>query len=208
MNENYQDFLGLGDTLKGGEEKVEEVRLGLLGFRREVDSLKGKVEIRRQEIERLLRERRKITKDERVGKSLLEADAKLLELEEGLGLRANRYAAADGSLNFDCSESEEESDADQASHTVLISRLSRRVHQYLYLRKLISKIGPNHPFLSRQEGRVTKVRQTLLLDLNNALAQVRSLEGSGGQILRLLSLYREMGEAREALNMVRKSNQQ
>ena len=32
MNANYEDFLGLGGQLKGGEERVEEVRLGVLGF--------------------------------------------------------------------------------------------------------------------------------------------------------------------------------
>jgi hypothetical protein len=34
VNSNYQDFLNLGNSLHGGEEKVEEVRIGLLGFRK------------------------------------------------------------------------------------------------------------------------------------------------------------------------------
>ena len=31
VNTNYEQFLSLGSDLKGGEEKVEDVRVGLLG---------------------------------------------------------------------------------------------------------------------------------------------------------------------------------
>ena len=54
MNEKYQDFLSLGSSLRGGEDKIEEVRLGLLGFRRDVEGLRDMVEERRKEVEGLL----------------------------------------------------------------------------------------------------------------------------------------------------------
>ena len=206
MNENYQDFLGLGDTLKGGEEKVEEVRLGILGFQREVDTLRKKVEVRRQEIEALVQERREITRKERLGRNLLEVETKLVELEEGLEVQTNGYTAGADSSGLDFSGSEEDSDEEEAPDGVLLSRLSRRTQQYLYLRKLVNKVGASLPFLLKQETRFRKVRQTLLLDLNNALAQARSSGGTEDSILKLLSLYRDIGEPAEALRVIKRSN--
>ena len=206
VNENYQDFLGLGDSLKGGEEKVEEVRLGLLGFRREVDALKLKVEGRREDIEGLVQERREIAAKERVGRNLLDVDTKLGELEESLELRTDWQGPKKENLELNFSESEE-SEMDDASHTIALSRLSRRIQQYLYLRKLVKKIGPGHPFIVKQEGRFQKVRQTLLLDLSNALLQVKGSSGSEDRTLALLSLYRDIGESAEALKILKKPNQ-
>ena len=207
VNENYQDFLGLGDSLKGGEEKVEEIRLGLLGFRREVDALKTKVDVRREEIETLIQERRDIAQRERVGRNLLEVDSKLSELEESLELQqANGNGANQEILDLDFSESEE-SETDDAGHTIPISRLSRRTQQYLYLRKLVKKVGTSHPFIVKQDGRFQKVRQTLLLDLNDALLQVRGSYGGEDRTLRLLTLYRDIGESGEALKTVKRPNQ-
>ncbi|KAK3402592.1 hypothetical protein B0T20DRAFT_485244 [Sordaria brevicollis] len=37
INANYTSFLSLGDELKGGEERVEDVRVGVLGFKRAVE---------------------------------------------------------------------------------------------------------------------------------------------------------------------------
>ena len=194
--------MGLGDSLKGGEEKVEEVRLGLLGFRREVDGLKSKVGERREEIEALIQERRAITQEERIGRNLLEVETKLSELEESLGLQAGP-AVGDDSLGLDFSESEE-SDTDDAGYSVLLARLARRTQRFLYLRKVVNKVGTDHPFISKQEGRFQKVRQTLLLDLNNALAQTRGISGVEDRTLKLLSLYREIGEASEALRIIKR----
>ncbi|KAI1580492.1 COG2 multi-domain protein [Pyrenophora tritici-repentis] len=60
VNSNYQDFLNLGNSLHGGEEKVEEVRVGLLGFRKEVDGLMEVVGSREEEVKELLDERRDV----------------------------------------------------------------------------------------------------------------------------------------------------
>ena len=51
VNTNYEQFLSLGSDLKGGEEKVEDVRVGLLGFKRGVEDVRGKVRERRGEVE-------------------------------------------------------------------------------------------------------------------------------------------------------------
>ena len=204
MNENYEDFLGLGDSLKDGEEKVEEVRVGLLGFRREIDGLKSKVEARKGEIEGLVQERKKLMREEQTGRNLLEVDAKLLELEESLQLQTNGYSTRQESLDLDFSESEDESETDDAGQSVPLARLTRRIQQFLYVQKLVQKIGPEHPFLASQEGRSQKIRQILVLDLNNALQQARAIGGNNDRLLKLLLLYKDLGAPAEALKTLKR----
>ncbi|RMZ68104.1 hypothetical protein GMOD_00004289 [Pyrenophora seminiperda CCB06] len=70
VNSNYQDFLNLGNSLNGGEEKVEEVRVGLLGFRKEVDGLVDVVGSREEEVKKLLGERRDVRRKIETGRRL------------------------------------------------------------------------------------------------------------------------------------------
>ena len=50
VNSNYQDFLGLGSSLKGGDEKVEEIRVGLLGFQKDVEGIRTNIEQREEDV--------------------------------------------------------------------------------------------------------------------------------------------------------------
>lgn len=194
VNDNYQDFLGLGGSLRGGEEKVEEVRVGLLGFRREVDTLKEKVQQRRKEVDGLLGERRAITKDIRIGRALLEVDSRLEELEERLMVGNDRARTSSDEQNddMDISDSDENSEDESGSgDSIPLSRLRRRAQQYIYIKRLVAKIGPEHPFLIKQEERLLRIRQTLLLDLGTALHQ--GAAGSGdpqgkGRTLKILAI--------------------
>ena len=43
VNRDYADFVGLGRSLGGGGGKVEDLRVGLMHFRREVEGLVGKL---------------------------------------------------------------------------------------------------------------------------------------------------------------------
>src|SRR5579862_6606667 len=81
VNTDYHDYLSLGDSLRGGGEKVEEVKVGVLAFRGGVEEGREKVRVRRVEVEGLLGERRRIRKDIRLGRGLVEVDRRLEELE-------------------------------------------------------------------------------------------------------------------------------
>lgn len=57
MNRDYAAFIGLGSSVKGGEQRVEDLKMGLLGFRREVEGVVGMLVKAREEVERELRKK-------------------------------------------------------------------------------------------------------------------------------------------------------
>jgi hypothetical protein len=198
VNENYQDFLSLGGSLQGGEEKIEEVRLGLLGFRRDVGALKDKVGAKQKEVEGLVTERKAIREDIQLGRALLDIDQRLQELEERLTISMIRPAESpEDDEGFSVSSDSENGTEDEQSGGVPTSRLQRHAQQYMYVTKLRDKIGRDHPFLVKQQGRVTRLRNTILLDLSNALKQsVKSMDQE--RTMKVLGIYRDMDEAEEA----------
>ena len=206
MNENYADFVGLGSDLRGGGEKVEEVRVGVLGVRRGVEGLVGLVGERRAEVEGLVGEMRRVGRERRVGRGLLVVEGGLAKLEERLGVERGRGAGeGDGDKLGGFSEGggsdddEEEEEGGQEGG-VSVMRLQRNVEQFVKVKRVVERIGADHPFLVKQENRVLRIRQTLLLDLGSALRQMDLVnEQDKGRTLNILGLYRDMGETEEAL---------
>ena len=193
--------------MKGGDEKVEEVRLGLLGFRREVEGLQDKVDGRRKEVEELVEARKSISESVQVGRRLLETERKIGELEGRLLLASTGPGKAEvNEEDMVLSESEEESDEEPESNGIGIPRLRRHMEQYMYIKGLIERTGPDHPFLVKQEERVLRLKQTVVLDLNSALKQaVAGNEDMRGDLLKLLGVYKQMGEASEAMQILKES---
>ena len=193
--------------MKGGDEKVEEVRLGLLGFRREVEGLRGKVDGRRKEVEELVEERRRIRESVQLGRRLLEIERKIGDLEGRLMLASTSPQGTEANEEgIVLSESDDESDEEPESDGISVRRLRRHMEQYMCIKGLVEKTGPEHPFLVQQEERVLRLKQTVLLDLNSALKQaVAGGEDMRGDLLKLLGIYRQMGEASEAVQVLKES---
>lgn len=207
MNDNYEGFLGLGNDLRGGDEKVEEVRVGLLGFKREIDSLKEKTEARRQEAEAHVLERQQIVQEMRTGKDLLEIDSRLEDLERSLDItpKANGHSKRPtDDANLDLSD-ESDSEIDEDTSAVPLSKIHRRVQQYTDMQRLVKRVGPQHPFIAAQDPRLKKIKQTLLMDLANTLKQCKKSD-SQAQTLKVLKLYETIGAAKEALFVLRISS--
>ncbi|KAL9103833.1 MAG: hypothetical protein Q9163_001153 [Psora crenata] len=200
VNSNYEDFLGLGRDLRGGDEKVEELRLGVLGFKRELEGLKYKVRERRDEVERLVEERKRVRQRITLGKGLLEVERRVKGLEEKLMLAPGNGNNGDeqGSLTDSDEASEEEMEGG-----VDVSKLRRNAELYIYIEKLVRRFGAEHPFLAKQKERVRRLRQTVLLDLNNALVQSAAAGKQG--ILQILEVYKVMDASREAVYVLKEA---
>ena len=197
--------------MKGGDEKVEEVRFGLLSFKKEVEGLRAKVVDRKHEIEVLIGQRKRVLKQVQLGRRLLEVGQRIEDLEERLMLASNgsrkpHMNGEDAEESESDVESEDEDEDEDETDGIPISRLQRHMEQYMYIRQSIAKIGDEHPFLMKHEERVSRLRQTVLLDLDNGLKQA----AAGGEqdrddLLKLLELYKQMGEENEAISVLKES---
>lgn len=202
VNANYEEFLSLGLRLKGGEEKIEEVRVGVLGFSREVGNVRDAVAEKVQEVATLLEEKKRIRKDVMVGRRLLEIEERLEDLEARLMVEpSNSLSANNTSANDDASgdsdedEDYEDGDGDSATSATL-ARLRKHAQAYLLLTHLTQKLH-HHPFITAQQSRLLRIRNTLLLDLRTSLKQAQTAGVGGKQLLDFLVIYRELGEGEE-----------
>lgn len=206
VNENYQDFLSLGTSLRGGEEKVEGVKVGLLSFQRDVQSIRDKVDARRREMEELLNEKRRLRTHTDIGKDLLNYADRIEELEHRLMIE-DKSAPREGTPSADESdaesdlygsgseESDEEEELTDGTTPISLRRLERHVQKYVFLTSLADRVGEEHPFLLAQQPRVAKIKSTVLLDLKTALEQAKHAGAKRDtRTMAALRLYDLMGE--------------
>ncbi|PSK36638.1 Conserved oligomeric Golgi complex subunit 2 [Elsinoe australis] len=190
VNGEYEDLMGVGMMLSGGEEKVEGVRVGVLGFGREVEGLRGVVNGRKEEVGRLLGERRRVRGEVAVGRRLLEVEERVGELERRLGIRATEEGEED--------EEEEEGEGEDDG----LGRLRGNVRLFGQMRGLMESVG-EHPFFEAQVRRIKMIRDALLLDLGAALRTARKDEGQKTTVLEVIRMYRDIGEAAEAVRVLK-----
>jgi len=183
VNDNYQDFLSLGSTLSGGEEKVEEVRVGLLGFQRELSVIRSKVDARRDDVTKLLEEKRKLKQEIKLGRALVEIAERIEDLEGQLMIgEAVKEKSRNGPVDTDMAgESEydsfsEDSDDDESSAADGESRstarkLERLVDQFMVAQVLIGRHDAKQAFVATQRARLRQIQNTLRMDINSAQKQ-------------------------------------
>jgi hypothetical protein len=185
VNDNYQDFLSLGSTLSGGEEKVEEVRVGLLGFQRELGLIRSKVESRRHDVATLMGDKRSLKQEIMLGRALLEIAERIEDLEGHLMIgeaaqRKSDNGLPDGNTDDEAAfdsfseDSDEEYSADE--YQPRVRRLERLVEQYLTVQVLISRHGAEHPFIVTQEERLHQIQVTLRLDIEATMKQAQGTD--------------------------------
>jgi conserved oligomeric Golgi complex subunit 2 len=218
VNENYQDFLSLGGALHGGEEKVEEIRVGLLGFQRDVTAIHAKVEARKTEMQSLLQEKKKFREKANVGRALLDIAERIEELEQRLmisnikksnGTASHSEDTASDAGDFDSDDTDSDGDLEEdgdESAIIPVKKLENHVQKYVYINSESERIGNTHPFVVGQQPRLQKIRSTLLLDLNTALKQSRKAgtkdEARTVKILRFYDLLKAESSAVSALKQL------
>lgn len=204
VNNEYQGFLELGQDLKGGGGKVDEVKVGVLGFQKGVTTLRDVVAARKQDVESLLKERQEIRHEISLGRGILMVAERVEDLEDALSLGEKQIQDDDWS-----DEEEDEDDLDLDSEEggalVNISRLRRLVHTFVTTDQQIQRLGgTTHPFLAKLSVRMQNIHKTLLIDLGNALKQAKNLKTVGGpRLLKIVNLYSDMNEGSTALKLLK-----
>ncbi|KAK5941163.1 hypothetical protein PMZ80_006440 [Knufia obscura] len=194
VNDNYTEFLSLGEKLRGGEERIEEVRVGLLGFRGDVGGVRDLVSERGDEVRGLLGEKRGLRRDGAVGRGLLEVDERLEELEGRLGIAQHGVEklskndapeddtqigdfkdwdeswTADDMDELDLMPSDyEEEDEKTQQDSDIPRRLRRNLEQLQIIQVLSKRCGEQHPFILAQRDRISQIKDVLRRDLESAI---------------------------------------
>lgn len=198
VNDNYQDFLSLGSILQGGEERIEEIRVGLLSFQRDLKSVRDNVKQRRGDVAALIDEKTRLASEAQDGKSLLEIGEQIEDLEVSLMIGTSTETPE----GMEGQEFSDESDADVEDGGMSIHRLERHVEQYLILGLLIRRHKPSHPYIMAQSDRIFRIKSTISLDLEGALKHFQSLRRARPDDLspidRLTELARVLNETQPA----------
>ncbi|KHN95641.1 COG complex component 2 [Metarhizium album ARSEF 1941] len=204
VNANYTAFLSLGSELKGGDEKVQDVKVALMGFRRAVEEVKVKVAERRDEARSLNNELRLVRLDIEQGRKMLELDDRISALEERLSVDSLPAPAGRNEWDSDSSDGEEE-DASLPglldSSPAKLLQLAKACGEIVLLK---GSLDQKYPFVVKLEERLARCRNTLLLDLGNALKEAKGA-GIQGQdrVLKYLAIYRVLGAQGEAIKALR-----
>lgn len=209
VNANYEQFLSLGSNLKGGEERLEDVRMGLLGFKRSVSDVREKVGARKSEIQGLLEEKLDVSKQIGLGRKLLEFNARLVELEDSLMIDSSGQTIS-RSPESTWSDSEDEREADDEASTmgIDIGKLHRLADNFRSIEQLTKNIGIQHLFISSQQPRVMRIRNTIILDLTTSLKQTQLTEKGKNKLLKILGIYGDLGAAEDAIKTLKDIKQQ
>jgi conserved oligomeric Golgi complex subunit 2 len=165
----------LGSTLSGGEEKVEEIRVGLLAFQRDLTSVKDNVEHRRTKVAVLINDRRSTIKQIQVGKSLLEIAERLEDLEASLMIGGTTDEAHKGAQS-ETKYLSDESDDDAEDGQIALHRLELHAEQYLILQLQLQRHSPTQRYIQSQSDRISRIKSTLGLDLEGALKHCKSVQ--------------------------------
>lgn len=197
VNTNYTSFLSLGSELNGGEERVEDVRVSLLGFRRQVEEVKGRIGDRGREVGGLNRELAAVRKDVEAGRRMLELNDKLEELESRLAVNG---------AEADSDESEDEDDEDSDTVGASTTKLAGLARDYMAVKDLADTIGRDTPFVKKLGERMAKCRSTILLDLGTALKGAKKAGVVGqGKLLKLMGIYASMDAQLDAVKTLKGS---
>lgn len=208
VNANYTSFLQLGDELKGGEERVEDIRVALLGFKRVVEEVQGRIRERRVEVGQLNGELKGVKGAVEMGRQMLELDERVKGLEARLavGSAGQRRKGGEDSEDEDeeeDSEEEEEEEEDDDDDGFVGSRpakLAGLAREYMVVDRLATSLGRSLPFVRKMEERLTRCRNTILLDLSTATKEARKAGARGeGRVLRYLAIYRTLDAQVEAV---------
>ncbi|KZZ98657.1 hypothetical protein AAL_03175 [Moelleriella libera RCEF 2490] len=205
VNSNYTAFLSLGSELKGGDEKVGDVKVALLGFRRAVEEVKAKVATRTGETTSLNNELHSVRSSIERGRKLLELHERLLALEGRLTVDSLPTGAAATGPGWDSDGTDDDDESEKGPLGSSPAKLLQSAIQYDSIEKLRNSMDRQHPYVIKQEERLLRCRNTLLLDLGTALKEAKSAGGPTGQdrVLKYLAIYPLLSAEADAIKTLK-----
>lgn len=204
VNGCYEEFLSLGGSVRGGEEKVEGLRVGLAGVGREISGLQGLVSEREAVVQRLVRERRVMRGEIAQGRGLMLWEGRVAALERGLMIDGvGSGGAGKGAESSEEEESLDFENEEDEGDVLGLARLKARVAEFMAVQRMAGRLGRGHPLIVANGERVARVRNTLLLDLGTALRQgrVEKMQGDGA-VVEIMKLYRDLDAGKEAVRVL------
>ncbi|OIW30183.1 hypothetical protein CONLIGDRAFT_359007 [Coniochaeta ligniaria NRRL 30616] len=211
VNANYASFLGLGDELRGGAEGVGDVRVALLGFRRQVEEVRRLVGERRAEVGRVAGDLGKVRGGIEMGRGMVELDERIGLLEGRLVVqsygggkeRREEGDDEDGWWEEEDSDEGEEEDTEAGFVGSSPAKLEALARSYLLIEQLADSLGRDLPFVRKMEERIIRCRNTILLDLSTALREARKAGSRGhSRLLRYLAIYAILDADAEAVRVL------
>ena len=208
VNGHYASFLGLGDELRGGGERVGDVRVALLGFRRQVEEVRRAVGERRGEVALVVGELGRVRAAVEVGRGLVEVEERVGLLEGRLEVGSyggGKDAGEEWWEGGDSSEGEEEEERDGEVGFVGSSpgKLEGLARSCVAVEQLADSLGRELPFVRKMEERLLRCRNTILLDLSTAVREARKAGNRGkGRLIRYLAVYAILDADAEAIRVL------
>jgi hypothetical protein len=203
VDAEYAAFLALGDSLRGGDERVAEARVGLLGFERGAREVREAVARRRADVARACADGARVRREVALGRELLAAAEKVELLEASL-------AATDTASETEDDDDDDHDDAvDGDALLVGLGRLRHLVVAYTLARQQIDRIRKEHPdipYTNVLDRKAAHIRNTLVLDLGAAL-RLHSRGGNRAQagLMKVMKLYADMGESASAVEILKEA---
>lgn len=196
VNANYTSFLSLGSELKGGEERVEDVRVGLLGFRRAIEEVKGRVGDRGREIQGLSTELGGVRGE-------IETGRRMLELNDRLELLEGRLALDGAEVDSDESEDDEDEEENQIVGSSA-TKLAALAKDYTTIDAMADDIGRDTSYVKKLAERIAKCRATILLDVGTTIKAAKKAGPSGQEkLIKLMAVCSTLDAQKEAIKALK-----
>jgi len=206
VNKEYEDLMSVGNELKGGEERIESVKVGVLGFQRDIEGVRDGLEKVREEMSELIAEKKKLGYLRRRGEGIVDVVGRVGELEERLGIEIGPEVEEKlESGEFNSQNVEEDHDGEEMGEVEKVIDLARL---YKQLSDLMGSMEP-HALLTKLEPRIEEIRKVLLLDLATAMRNTKKGdhgENKNDSLFELVTIYREIGESAQAVKILKSIN--
>ncbi|ODQ66382.1 hypothetical protein NADFUDRAFT_50299 [Nadsonia fulvescens var. elongata DSM 6958] len=181
INEDYGDFIELGQQLDGGVEKVASVETSLRSFRSDVNDIKTKLDDDTQLIDGLLSSQRKLSYLESQIRALITYEQKISDLELELV---------------------SEFDSENLRQVLIMNPiLAMRsiVVSYLAVKKFPTVFPqPDHPMITSQVSRLGNLRTSINSRMKSLMAEAEPCDK-----YELILLYRHLGEIKEGIKSLK-----